>query len=223
MLKIVIITLCLPLIIASQLIKSQFDSDDPFESGKIIGGHIINITETPWQIALLHDMDFWCSGSIISERLVLTAAHCTHDVSSKDLEIRAGTENHKYGGIIVQVVKIFEHPSFNHDLNDYDFSILKLELSLEFSSRIAPITLPDHDEDVADKTVCLVSGWGDTINTRSPRRSPKLADQLRGVLIPTVNQEQCVKAYAKISLITKRMICAGYFTGHIDSCQGLLN
>lgn len=30
----------------------------------------------PWQVAIYYDDNFLCGGSLISDRLVLTAAHC---------------------------------------------------------------------------------------------------------------------------------------------------
>ena len=46
---------------------------------KIVGGYNITIQDAPYQVYLLLQMgndDYQCGGSIISERYVLTAAHC---------------------------------------------------------------------------------------------------------------------------------------------------
>lgn len=47
--------------------------------GKIVGGYNTTIQDAPYQVYLLLQMGntyYQCGGSIISERYVLTAAHC---------------------------------------------------------------------------------------------------------------------------------------------------
>lgn len=52
---------------------------------RIIGGKPISITEAPYQVALLSDYYMigvyihTCGGSIINERVILSAAQCTHE------------------------------------------------------------------------------------------------------------------------------------------------
>lgn len=75
--------------------------------------------------------------------------------------------------------------------------MLELDEPLQFSETIQPIALPD--EDVDDSTICLVSGWGLTMNEKEDRVN------LRAAEVPVVNQHQCEKEYKPVD-ITKRMI-----------------
>lgn len=43
---------------------------------RIVGGEQITIDESPWQISLLYFRSHFCGGSIISNKWVITAAHC---------------------------------------------------------------------------------------------------------------------------------------------------
>ena len=45
----------------------------------IVGGQDADVNEYPWQIRLEYDGDFYCGGSIINNKTVLTAAHCVVD------------------------------------------------------------------------------------------------------------------------------------------------
>lgn len=114
----------------------------------------------------------------------------------------------------MQVEKIIQHENFNYNDIDYDFSLLKLEKSLDYSDKIQPISLPEQDESVDDDTLCFVTGWGTTQNTQESR------EQLRAAYVPSVNQQECAKAYNNINEITNQMICAGFRKGQVDACQG---
>lgn len=43
---------------------------------KIVGGEDANIEDYPYHVVILYDGRTYCGGSIISERFVVSAAHC---------------------------------------------------------------------------------------------------------------------------------------------------
>lgn len=45
---------------------------------RIVGGRRIEIEDAPYQVSLQHDGQHFCGGSLISQRYVLSAAHCKH-------------------------------------------------------------------------------------------------------------------------------------------------
>lgn len=58
-----------------------------------MGGTEAESGNFPWQVALrLRDGngDVFCGGTIVSENVVITAAHCTADVSRHDFFVSAG-------------------------------------------------------------------------------------------------------------------------------------
>lgn len=84
---------------------------------------------------------------------------------------------------------------------------------MEFDQYVSSIELPNVNSITRDNTICLVSGWGNTQNAGESR------DQLRGALVPIVNQKNCSDAYARYGGVTGRMICAGFEKGGKDGMQ----
>lgn len=130
---------------------------------------------------------------------------------AQDLIVRVGTTNQSSGGFTHKVKRIVQNEKFSMINIDYDFSLLELEDSIEFNEKTQPITLVDKDQVVNDDTMCLVTGWGDTLSLKETNA------KLRGVEIPIVNQEKCSDAYK--GAITSRMLCAGLEIGGKDACQ----
>ena len=51
-------------------------AEDPEEESRIVGGQDADQHEWPWIVSLEKSGKHFCGGSIISEKVVLTAAHC---------------------------------------------------------------------------------------------------------------------------------------------------
>lgn len=109
------------------------------------------------------------------------------------------------------------HEKFKRSTIDWDYALLELEDSIEFSDTVQPIKLIDTKQKVIDNTMALVTGWGNTQNSSESNQI------LRGVEVPVVNQKKCRDAYMRTGFITPRMLCAGVVDkGGKDSCQGKL-
>lgn len=46
------------------------------EESRIVGGQTTRVNEFPWQVRLNYMNKFYCGGTLINDRYVLTAAHC---------------------------------------------------------------------------------------------------------------------------------------------------
>uniref|UniRef100_A0A1L8DQI3 trypsin n=1 Tax=Nyssomyia neivai TaxID=330878 RepID=A0A1L8DQI3_9DIPT len=190
-----------------------------FPTDRIVGGKPVNIEDVPYQVSiniLGYKPYHLCGGSIISERFILSAAHCVVGKNAT-FTVRSGSNHSESGGQVSQIKKIYSHELFNRATTDYDFTLLELEEPLTFSDTTRPVRLPEADEDIPDGTILNVSGWG---KTKNPEESSKY---IRIVSVPKVNDESCHESYVTSYLeepITKQMFCAGYTEGGKDSCQG---
>uniref|UniRef100_A0A1L8DQH5 trypsin n=1 Tax=Nyssomyia neivai TaxID=330878 RepID=A0A1L8DQH5_9DIPT len=185
----------------------------PRLDGKIVGGFEVDVRHVPYQVSLQSSSHF-CGGSLVSHNFVFTAAHCTDGQTASNLKVRVGTSEHGSGGEFFKVKKIHQHPKFNYNNIDYDFSLLELEESVTFTSERFPVRLPPKGDDVPDGALLLVSGWG---NTQSSQESNL---HLRAAVVPKFNDEKCNTAYSQYGGITQTMICAGFEEGGKDACQG---
>jgi len=186
----------------------------PRLDGRIVGGSRIDIRAVPWQVSLQRGGSHFCGGSIIGRRHILTAAHCTDGQRAQYIKVRMGSSYHSSNGTVVAVNKIIQHPNFNMQRIDYDYSILELNETIEYDETKRKISLPNQGEEIDDDTECFVTGWG---NTQSSVESREF---LRGAEVPIVNQNDCADAYKQFGGVTDRMVCAGLKQGGKDACQG---
>ncbi|XP_044253923.1 trypsin-3-like [Tribolium madens] len=185
-----------------------------FPDGRIVGGSDIPIEQVPWQVSLQYYGQHFCGGSIISEKYVVTAGHCTEGLTKGDISIRAGTSIRESGGQEVKIAKIHQNPKFDSSIIDYDITILELATPLKLSDKVAPVKLPENGLVWPDDTEVLVSGWGTT-----EEGSDTLPTALQGVTVQIVSYTTCRQVYGE-DAITTRMLCAGVNGGGKDSCQG---
>ncbi|XP_049820810.1 trypsin-3-like [Aethina tumida] len=184
----------------------------PLIDGRIVGGWDVEIDEYPYQASLQYYGSHICGASIIADRWIVTAAHCTDGFSASLLSIRVGSSRRGSGGQVINVAKIHQNPNYNPNTIDYDISIL--ELASDITNPIAkPVSLPDSSADVPTGVTAVVTGWGTTSEGGS------LPTQLQAVQVPIVSPATCRAAYGTSS-ITDRMICAGFTQGGKDACQG---
>lgn len=112
---------------------------------------------------------------------------------------------------MINIKEIHLHPDFDRSAIDYDYSLLKLKTPLALDETIRPIALPDSGAaDVADGTLCTISGWGTTLN------DSESSSTLRAAEVPIVNQDECIASYEELADVTPRMICAGLKQGGKD-------
>lgn len=147
------VSLALP----SKIDKTSTDS-------RIIGGFEATPGQFPYQISLrLADTSrHLCGGSVISDRWIITAAHCTQGRYSNisNLFVVTGAHNIKYGGDKYQLSQIINHPGYGsyESKLENDISLLQTATEIVFSENVRVIALRSKHVDGGVRAV--VSGWG---------------------------------------------------------------
>ncbi|KAK9889118.1 hypothetical protein WA026_004389 [Henosepilachna vigintioctopunctata] len=208
---------------------------DPEECGqpefakfRVVGGQEALPGRWPWMAAIfLHGSkrtEFWCGGSLITAKHILTAAHCTRDsrqrpFAAKQFTVRLGDIDLKRNDepsapVTFKVSEIRVHPQFSRVGFYNDIAILVLDHPARKSKYVIPLCLPPPSalrENFAGKRTTVV-GWGTTYY------GGKESTVQRQAILPVWRNEDCNEAY--FQPITSNFICAGYSEGGTDACQG---
>ncbi|XP_073993361.1 venom serine protease-like isoform X2 [Rhodnius prolixus] len=140
---------------------------------RIVGGEEAKKNEYPMIASLVYlGTSFFCGGTIVTQRHVVTAAHCdlrlleyAKDVDSMGVYVGVnkvkGEEAFKDG----QYLKMKEfrlHPEYRADIKSNDIAVILLQGEINFNTdKVAPACLPLGNEDISGKTLKAI-GWGDT-------------------------------------------------------------
>ncbi|XP_030632030.1 coagulation factor IX [Chanos chanos] len=189
---------------------------EPEMNHRIVGGQLQPQGGSPWQVLLRRKDEYgFCGGSLITDRWVITAAHCLQEmpdhVTVGDYDkMREDPHEQRIG-----VEKVVTHPHFHDYTFDSDIALLYLAEPVELGPYATPICLPNTQlakQLLREGTHGLVTGWG---ATHYLRRSSRF---LRKVVLPVVDQQKCMASTEQV--ITDNMFCAGYLQAPRDACRG---
>ncbi|XP_029477561.1 serine protease hepsin-like isoform X2 [Oncorhynchus nerka] len=192
---------------------------------RIVGGVDARQGSWPWQVSLQYDGVHQCGGSIISDRWIVSAAHCFPERNRQVSRWRVllGSIYNKLTHKNVRVLEVktvVYHSSYlpfvdpNIDDNSRDIAVLALAQPLHFTDYIQPVCLPHYGQRLIDGQLGTVTGWGNVGYYGT------LADVLQEANVPIINDAVCNAPDYYDNQITTSMFCAGFEKGGTDACQG---
>ncbi|XP_045474779.1 phenoloxidase-activating factor 3-like isoform X2 [Harmonia axyridis] len=193
---------------------------------RIANGETSRINEAPWMALLFYQtaetIEFFCGGSLISERYVLSAAHCVlktligvrlgeYDIlSNEDCDQLTYYCNPPSQDFYIDTIVI---PSSFDQKSDHinDIALIRLSGKADISRvNVRPICLPLEGNKNFQHEMFIISGWG----------SNKTGERSRFLMkaeVPMLPLSLCQKLYANFNLNSKHL-CAG--GKEEDSCGG---
>uniref|UniRef100_A0A1I8PD30 Peptidase S1 domain-containing protein n=1 Tax=Stomoxys calcitrans TaxID=35570 RepID=A0A1I8PD30_STOCA len=189
--------------------------------GRITNGELAKAGEFPYQVGLslvFGNQGAWCGGTLISDRWVLTAAHCTDGADGVTVYLGAidiKNENEKgQQRVYVSKDNIVVHAEWDFNTLSNDISMIKLPVAVEFNERIQPAALPKKNGQYANYEGELVwaSGWG-----RDSDAAAGVTQFLRYIQVPVVKKSTCNNFF--FGSITDKQICISGKDGK-STCNG---
>jgi secreted trypsin-like serine protease len=181
---------------------------------QVIGGQTADEGQYPWLVGVGSagagtpwERQF-CGGSVITETVVITAAHCVEDVADpEDLVVFSGSVDLESADLVeTEVTDLHVSDDFNDPIEfANDWALLLLDEPVD----VEPIAV---DQDPAEFEILETAGWGNT-----GAGYPTVAEWVE---LPFVDDETCADAYPG-EVDHETMLCAGDLeNGGADSCDG---
>uniref|UniRef100_A0A3B3QTG6 Ovochymase 2 n=1 Tax=Paramormyrops kingsleyae TaxID=1676925 RepID=A0A3B3QTG6_9TELE len=192
---------------------------------RIVGGKEAKYGSYPWMVSVRSKGIHFCGGAILTDRWVLSAAHCfsTHSKESlKNIDLVVGEHDQTVLDADEQVLNVEAikvHEKFHHSSPmSYDIALLLLVREIHFGSHDGPlpICLPLPSEIIPAQTNCIVTGWG---RIKEGGCTPATLQQ---VDLELLEAHRCQHVLKTVRPVVKgfTVVCAGPERGGRDACQG---
>nr|XP_018916647.1 PREDICTED: venom serine protease-like [Bemisia tabaci] len=189
-------------------------------NSRIVSGESTGRHEFPSVAALVitETGRVYCGGAVITNRHILTAAHCiAEQPPGSPAALANGHEiwkgKYSNGSRLFEFQQTYTHPNYNKKLVTNDLAIIEVKGYFSFGESVAPACLPLKYQGmtfIGDSV--LAAGWG-TLSYGG--RQPSFLQKATLQVIPTAN---CSEVYGR-QRIRDTQICA-IGVNESDTCQG---
>ncbi|XP_055903826.1 chymotrypsin-2-like [Eupeodes corollae] len=187
----------------------------PLES-RVVNGTDAYPGEYPFIVSLRSSSgSHSCGASIISNKWILTAAHCVQGKRPSSISIQYGvTVISSSGPNVATVKKIIVHENYS-PINNYadDIALLQLEGRLSINDKtIGQLKLPKQGFEVPADDMGTLIGWG------LEKTGGVIQKNLQQVQLKIYSDEECNKRHE--GMTTVHQICGGVDEGGKGQCSG---
>ncbi|EEO02339.1 S1 family peptidase [Vibrio cholerae] len=188
-------------------------------SSRIIGGEQAPVGAWPYMVALTtRDKSMaWCGGSLLSERYVLTAAHCVDkkDPSTMDVIVGAYDMDNISAAERIRVKQIYVHHNYAYASGGNDIAVLELESTPALNQFTSIATPVDFDE-LRENYLLTVIGFGARKEVNGDKSD--YPTKLHQVDVPFMPIAACRTKGGSYATQGDNVFCAG--VAGKDSCAG---
>lgn len=179
--------------------------------GRIVNGTAATAGQFPHQVSLQRNRRHFCGGSIITNRWILTAAHCTSGRDADEFVAVVGALLLSTGGVVHKLIVNRPHPSYvNGQLGD-DISLVKTQAEIIFNELTKPIALPT--ENTGGDLEAIISGWG--VRHANDNQVP---NHMQFLETKTLSPKECKRRLPMVGARFDQMVC--HLNRHGGACFG---
>nr|XP_036669288.1 melanization protease 1-like isoform X2 [Drosophila suzukii] len=180
---------------------------------RVIGGETADMFGNPWMVYIENSIS--CGGTLITNRFVLTAAHCIRNrptmVYLGEFDRSSNPDCSRRGclprAIGIPVDAQIAHPRYVHHSRD-DIALFRLARPVQYTDYIRPICLVTNNNPLPQIRTLTATGWGETeFGTES--------NVLKTTTLTQVDRRYCSALYGRVDM---SHICAGDLSTHV--CRG---
>ncbi|KAH8348552.1 hypothetical protein KR084_008704 [Drosophila pseudotakahashii] len=188
---------------------------------RISGGEDAIINSNPWMAFIHSSTKLICGGTLITQRFVLTAAHCVYEGMA--VKVRLGEYDDTTTEDCVNKVCIPHTEEYNVDMgirhgkyserrNLNDIALLRLDRFVTYKDHIKPICiiLDTSKRHVVQRMQWFIAtGWGETKTNRTK-------GALQTLTLHRYDSKRCFESLGR--MVQENQFCAGSQRG--DTCNG---
>ncbi|XP_055626194.1 chymotrypsin-1-like [Toxorhynchites rutilus septentrionalis] len=177
------IAICLMFTLVVNITAQLVQLDDNYVN-RVVGGHEAANGSAPHQVSLqLKGFGHICGGAIISNRWILTAAHCVDGETPGEINVLVGTNSLKEGGQLYESEKFIQHKQYNDPQFSNDIALIRLKSELQLAANVSIIEYSERE--IGANLSVKLTGWG-----RTSMGGP-IPTQLQTIDLKTLSHEDC--------------------------------
>ena len=189
-----------PIVVCDPSARCGCQTNRPVFTPRIINGQIATTNSWPWMVYIVTNNIRFCSGFLISQRHILTAASCVNPLglnvsvtlATNNFQINVGSTNVS-NSTVLSITSVA------------DIAIITLPFNVTFNATVQPCCLTTSSSVPVLNTPGVIAGWGETSTSSVGIPAPTLQQAVVQVLNPSACGAQ-----------TNETICAGF--GSISAC-----
>lgn len=208
--------------------QEQCGLSDP-SGGLIVGGEPTKKNQFPWLAVFFSTIknSFFCSGSLITNKHILSAAHCLHPKGvifpKRTDEFYVYLGKHNISARIERGsqinfpthIRIHEDYSSDSDNFDGDLAMITLQNDVVFNIHVSPVCFWNENDQLYEIHGVVV-GWG--VSEKSGPDTPEQTPNMINVLV--LSNEICFLAHHQLAHLSSTRTFCGAAAFNQGPCRG---